>query len=191
MPLLVAPVCEPGTLAKSPQPVITSADLELRPWRAEDAPALLVAFADPDVRQWHRLSLESTAEAEAWAASWARRWAAEEASSWAITADGQVLGQVGLRGVDLAEGEAELSYWLLPAARGRGVATRAAEVLAEWAFDVVGLHRLELGHAVGNTASCAVARRLGFALEGTRRSAYLQPDGRHDAHMHAKIRPAS
>ncbi|SDM75068.1 GNAT family N-acetyltransferase [Allokutzneria albata] len=187
MPSLVPPACPPGTLATTPQPTIAET---LRPWRPEDSPALRTAFADPHIQQWHRLSLESTAEAEEWIASWAVRWAAEEAASWAITEGEQVLGQVGLRGVDLAEGHAELSYWVLPEARGRGVAVRAAQALADWAFDVAGLHRLEIGHSVANTASCAVARRLGYPLEGTKKSAYLHVDGWHDAHVHARVKLA-
>ncbi|MCP3805268.1 GNAT family N-acetyltransferase [Allokutzneria sp. A3M-2-11 16] len=191
MPKLVSPVCAPGSLANSPQPAIPLASLTLRPWRTEDRPTLLTAFAEPDIQLWHRLSLESVAEAEEWVTSWVLRWAAEEAASWAITLGAQVLGQVGLRGVDLAEGYAELSYWVLPEARGQGVAARATEALADWAFDVVGLHRLEIGHSVRNTASCAVARRLGFPLEGTKKSAYLHADGWHDAHLHARVKPAA
>jgi [ribosomal protein S5]-alanine N-acetyltransferase len=51
-----------------------------------------------------------------------------------------------------------------------------------------GFHRLDLEHATGNTASCRVAEKTGFALEGVRRSAWLQADGRHDVHAHARLR---
>jgi RimJ/RimL family protein N-acetyltransferase len=43
--------------------------------------------------------------------------------------------------------------------------------MASWAFEEVGFHRLDLEHAVGNTASCRVAEKTGFAAEGVRRSA--------------------
>jgi hypothetical protein len=42
-----------------------------------------------------------------------------------VTVDGAVAGQVGLRGMNLFEGQAELSYWTLPTARNSAVATRA------------------------------------------------------------------
>ena len=61
--------------------------------------------------------------------------------------------------------------------------------MASWAFEVAGFHRLDLEHATGNTASCRVAGKAGFALEGVRRSARLLADGRHDVHAHARLRP--
>ena len=47
--------------------------------------------------------------------------------------------------------------------------------------------RLENVHAVENMASCRVADKAGFALEGTLRSAMLHADGWHDMHLHAAI----
>nr|WP_232839963.1 GNAT family protein [Nocardia aurea] len=87
-----------------------------------------------------------------------------------------------------AYGQAEVAYWTVPAARGRGVAPRAAATLTDWALNARGFHRIELAHSVRNTQSCRVARKLGFALEGTRRSAGLHADGWHDMHLHARIR---
>ena len=64
----------------------------------------------------------------------------------------------------------------------------AVTALADWALDVVGLHRLELYHATANEASCRVALKTGFAPEGTKRSAVLHEDGWHDMHLHARIK---
>jgi ribosomal-protein-alanine N-acetyltransferase len=84
-----------------------------------------------------------------------------------------VIGRIALRGISLAAGIAELTYWVLPAARGRGVAVRASDELARWALRELGLHRLELRHSVANTPSCRVAIKSRFRLEGTLRSALL------------------
>jgi ribosomal-protein-alanine N-acetyltransferase len=81
-----------------------------------------------------------------------------------------------------------LSYWVMPAQRGSGVAARAARALTRWAFDVVGLHRVVLQHSTANLASCRVAAKLGFPVEGTLRGALLHADGWHDAHVHARLR---
>ena len=62
------------------------------------------------------------------------------------------------------------------------------EVVEAAAFVTAGFHRLGLSHAVGNGASCRVAVKAGFVAEGVRRSAWLQADGRHDAHVHARLR---
>jgi RimJ/RimL family protein N-acetyltransferase len=82
---------------------------------------------------------------------------------------------------------AEVAYWTTRAARGRGVAPRATTALTRWAFDEIGFHRLELMHATANEASCRVAGKAGFALEGTKRSAVLHQDGWHDMHLHARV----
>jgi RimJ/RimL family protein N-acetyltransferase len=105
---------------------------------------------------------------------------------WAITGP-EVLGRVALRSIDLDEGRAEIAYWVTAAARGRGAAARAAAALSAWALGDLGLHRLDLEHAVATTASCRVAQKAGFAYEGTRRSAALHGDGWHDMHLHARI----
>ena len=41
---------------------------------------------------------------------------------------------------------------------------------------------------MANAASCRVAEKTGFAVEGVRRNAWLLADGRHDVHAHARLR---
>jgi RimJ/RimL family protein N-acetyltransferase len=101
---------------------------------------------------------------------------------------GTVVGQVGLRRANLAEGLAAVSYWVLPVARGRRVASRALGALTEWSFRTLGLHRLALSHSTANVASCRVAQRAGFAAEGTKRGEGRHADGWHDMHLHARLR---
>lgn len=52
---------------------------------------------------------------------------------------------------------------------------------------VLGLHRIEVDHSTRNTASCRVAERAGYRVEGTKRSQALHADGWHDMHQHARI----
>jgi len=68
--------------------------------------------------------------------------------------------------VDLAQARAAVGYWLSPTARGRGVASHALWLLAHWAFNVIGLARLELTCGPDNHASQLVAERSGFVREG-------------------------
>jgi RimJ/RimL family protein N-acetyltransferase len=64
-------------------------------------------------------------------------------------------------------GEAEVGYWLLESARGRGVATRALRLLSEWAFATCDLELLQLTTLPGNTRSERVAQAGGFRDAGT------------------------
>ena len=59
----------------------------------------------------------------------------------------------------------EVFYSLLPAGRGRGLATRAATALAAWALGA-GYPQVALLTLPGNAASEAVARRAGFVESG-------------------------
>ncbi len=70
---------------------------------------------------------------------------------------GELLGNAAL---DLAAGT--LSYWVAAAARGRGVATAAVTLMAEYAFTLGGLSELRLWVRAGNRASARVAEKAGF-----------------------------
>jgi RimJ/RimL family protein N-acetyltransferase len=189
MPYLVKPVVPAGRMRDRSQPVLRGAGgLVLRPWEPADAPVVLEAYQDPAIRRWNLRRFGSLAEAGAWIVQWDRQWQAERDGCWAVAdGDGTVLGRVALRGIRLADGVADCTYWVLPAARGRGVATGATVAVARWALHELGLHRLELQHSTANPASCRVAAKAGFAPEGTLRSAMLHPDGWHDMHLHARV----
>ena len=120
-------------------------------------------------------------------ACWRQRWVAETGAGWAVCEGDTLLGRVGLRTLDLSEGVGEASYWVLPTARGRGVAPRALRAVTSWMFEHVGLHRIELAHSLRNEPSCRVASKAGYVLEGTKRQQALHGDGWHDMHLHARL----
>lgn len=178
----------PGTLAGIPQPTFPLADgAELRPWTDGDAPALRAAYADPDIQRWHVRGLDSLDEARELIAEWQRAWAQERRLEWAVAdTGGALLGRLGLKDLVLFDGVAEVAYWTVPAARGRGLAPRAVDAVSRWAFGL-GFRRLELEHSTQNLASCRVAEKAGFAPEGTRYGSALHADGHHDMHTHARL----
>jgi [ribosomal protein S5]-alanine N-acetyltransferase len=191
VPLLVDPALPAGSLRTIDQPCLAIAEqLALRPWREEDAATVRTAFACPDIQRWHVRRMDSDDEARGWIADWAKRWDDETDASWAIVRrrDDQAIGQVGLRTVILFEASAQLSYWVLPAARGTGVAVQAVQALTAWAFDTLRLNRLFLLHSTANLPSCRVAYKASFGIEGTLRGHARHADGWHDMHLHARLR---
>ena len=190
MPSLFAPVVPAGALRERPQPRIERYGLALRPWREADIPALIAAYADPDIREWHARTLADAHEARAWLCRHERSRERETAIDWAVvdpTDDAIVLGRAGLNSVELAEGVGEVAYWVSPEHRRKQVATRALCALSDWAFDDLGLHRLGLLHSIRNAGSCRVAQRGFFVAEGTLREQALHGDGWHDMHVHARL----
>ncbi|MFF5175681.1 GNAT family N-acetyltransferase [Micromonospora sp. NPDC000089] len=186
MPMLAAPAVSPGALAALDQPELTGDEITLRPWRPADRAAVVAAYADPAIQRWHCRSMTDD-EADAWIAGWPHRWRTETGAGWAVLREGIVAGQIGLRRLDLVEGLTEVSYWVLPQARGRRVAARALSTLTAWCFGPARLHRVELNHSTRNAASCRVASRAGFAVEGTKRAEGRHADGWHDTHLHARL----
>ncbi|MDI3403796.1 GNAT family N-acetyltransferase [Streptomyces cavernicola] len=104
-------------------------------------------------------------------------------------ADGTLVGAVILRTMDLAQGVAEAGCWLEPAAAGRGLVTRAARQVIDWAIVERGIHRVEWWVAAGNAPSIAVARRLGMSRDGVLRESYLYRGERHDMEIWSVLAP--
>jgi RimJ/RimL family protein N-acetyltransferase len=191
--LVTPPAIPSGSLSGSPQPVLPAAQgLLLRPWGPADAPAFLAAYADGEIRRWHtRRHPRDEADVREWFDAYRQDWEREKCAHWAVARDdGEVLGRIALLGFNFYDGVAGVAYWVLPVARGAGVATSALTALSVWALEEAGFHRLELGHSTRNHASCRVARKSGYLLEGTKRSAAVHDDGRHDMHLHARTREA-
>ncbi|PZF88558.1 GNAT family N-acetyltransferase [Micromonospora deserti] len=168
---------------------LTAPGLLLRPWREEDALAVLDALREPSIAQWNPQGGLLDRDA---ALSWIRcraDWSAGNHVSLAVAdpADGDtLLGSVSLHRIH--DGDASIGYWTVAAARGRGVASGAVVRLTGWAFAELGLHRIELCHAVANPASCRVAERAGYRIEGILRESYRYGDGRrYDEHLHGRL----
>lgn len=184
MPSLVDPVLTPDQLSKADQPTLAAGPILLRPWRAGDADALVAAYAEPEIQRWHVRSMTHS-EAEQWIEAAGRSWAEGAGVSWAVEQEGVFAGRMTLK-FYVSDAYAGVGYWTRRAARGQGIAPRALDAAAQWAFEA-GFHRVELEHSTLNPASCRVALKAGFGPEGTRRSAALHADGWHDMHFHARI----
>ncbi|MGW1812420.1 GNAT family N-acetyltransferase [Streptomyces sp. NPDC002125] len=159
----------------------------LRPWRAEDAPAVLHAFGPEEMARQAGRSVTTMAEAQDWVAAREEERAAGSAYTWAVVRDGVPLGSVAVAAVNHIHDTGWVSYWTVEAARGRGVALAGVRTLARWAFGELGLYRLELGHRTNNPASCSVAQRAGFIAEGIDRQKLRYGDERFDVERHARL----
>ena len=126
-------------------------------------------------------------EANAWIVDVKRAWVEDRCATWAIVnpVTNEVLGRVAIQ-VKPAAGSGEISYWVLPASRRSGVATRAVVAATRWAHDV-GLHRIEIQHSTANEPSGNVALAAGFTEEGVRRQATLHTDGWHDMRLYSHL----
>ncbi|HEX5740647.1 MAG TPA: GNAT family N-acetyltransferase [Pilimelia sp.] len=160
-------------------PEITAEGLLLRAWRPADAAAVTAACQDPAISRWtsvpspylprHAAEFVGEVAPAAWARGTGLHLAVVDRDS------GLLYGSCGFVHLDRAAGDAEIGYWVAPAARGRGVAERAARALLAWGLDRLGLRRVVWRAEVGNHRSRLVAVRLGFTLGGVDRAAVCRP----------------
>ncbi|MCX4805936.1 GNAT family N-acetyltransferase [Streptomyces sp. NPDC058682] len=100
-----------------------------------------------------------------------------------IRLDGTLVGGVLFPRFEAHYGNCEIGCWLEPAAAGRGLITKACQVLIDYAFGERGMHRVEWHAASGNKKSLAVAARLGMTREGVMRENYLHRGVRQDTEV--------
>lgn len=121
--------------------------------------------------------------------SYADKRAADSGSMHGLWLDGTLVGGLLYRLFDAKSGNCELGCWLEPDAAGRGLVTRGARVLIDWAFHDRGMHRVEWVASSANKPSLRVAERLGMRREGVLRESYLYRDVRHDMEMWSVLAP--
>lgn len=143
----------------------------LRPWRPSDATALVDAWGDPEIARWNQVPpIPTVATAERWIEGWQQRCLRGVAIDL-VLADGppgSVMGEVGLsKFAEIPGGGrgALVGYWLLPQARGKGLAVRALQATLGWARAELGLSVMAAKCHKDNNASQAVVAGAGFEHE--------------------------
>jgi len=80
-----------------------------------------------------------------------------------------------------------LGYWVRNSCRGQGIAGRGALLTARFAFETLGLIRVEIVIAVGNHASLRVAEKIGAHDEGILLNRMVVGKSIYDAHMYSLL----
>lgn len=88
------------------------------------------------------------------------------------------MGSIGYLYLDHENKKTEIGYWLGKEYEGKGFITKAAKILINYAFEELGLNKIEIGAASDNIKSRAIPEKLGFKLEGELRD-YEYINGRY------------
>jgi ribosomal-protein-serine acetyltransferase len=104
--------------------------------------------------------------------------------------NGMMIGGSGLHRIDWSIPKFEIGYWARTSHAGQGYITEAVNGITRFAFETLGAQRVEIRCDVKNERSAAVARRAGFALEGTLRQDARDhiSGGLRDTHIFAQVR---
>ncbi|MEV8019359.1 GNAT family protein [Streptomyces sp. NPDC086554] len=162
----------------------------IEPWQAEEFLAHIERardFAGP----WVPLTalVTDVVSARERLQAYADKQAADTGRLYGIWSDGTLVGGVLFRIFDTATESCEVGVWLEPSATGRGLISRAARVLIDWAVHERGMHRVEWMASTANAPSIAVAKRLGMAKDGVLRECFPWQGVRHDMEVWSVLAP--
>jgi RimJ/RimL family protein N-acetyltransferase len=148
----------------------------LRHPTAADVPALFDIFRDPEVtRYWSWPAYTHPAQAAALLAEIEELFEERTLFQWAIARreDDRVVGTATLFAIEPANRRGEVGFALGRAAWGQGLMREVLTALFGFAFDRLGLHRLEADVDPRNARSLAVLERHGFRREGLLRERHF------------------
>ena len=166
---------------------LTDGSILIRTYRDTDAALLYEAVRESiaEVSKWLPWCHEDYSIEESREFISARKLASQgdEWYSFAVfdKSSQQFLGGVGLNFINRVHQVGNLGYWVRTSATGRGFASRAARLAAQFGFEEPGLHRIEIVAAVDNVVSQRVAEKAGAKREGILRKRLLIRDTSHDA----------
>jgi RimJ/RimL family protein N-acetyltransferase len=112
--------------------------------------------------------------------SWSQNAGAGLGLSVATRDAGELAGHVTLYGADVKDRCATFAIIIGPRYQGRGIGGDAIRTVLAYAFDELGLHRVELGVNGYNHAAIAAYAKAGFVEEGRRREAVFRHGVWHD-----------
>jgi RimJ/RimL family protein N-acetyltransferase len=164
---------DPGNGCRSGLPrrsTLSDGRVTLRAPVAADVDDYARSATDPDIIDFTHVPLDFGREgAMRFVDDAAAEWASGEKARFAISltdVPSQLVGSISLVHLNWDTCTAEIGYWLLPEARGCGVATRSVRLVTAWAFDVVGLVELRAEVFDGNDASWQALMANGFRQVG-------------------------
>lgn len=163
----------------------------IRKWEPTDAADLAAALSNKRVQDNLRdgLSYPYTEQDGADYIAAMRAADEEETFAFAITAEGRVVGSIGVfRQGNIHRRNAELGYYVAEGYWGRGIATEAVKQICRYVFEKSDIIRIYAEPFAYNTASCRVLEKAGFQYEGTLRKNAVKNGRILDMNMYALLK---
>lgn len=104
---------------------------------------------------------------------------------WCVFLEDKIIGLVSL--IDVKRqirtwtlNRAELSYWITKPYVGNGYATEASQVIVDFGFNQLALHKIVIAHANGNSESAKICVKLGFEKYAYEKDAFMKDNSWYD-----------
>jgi RimJ/RimL family protein N-acetyltransferase len=157
-------------------PTLTGATVTLRELRASDAPSLCALLTTEEVSRFISPPPTTVAGFERFIAWTLRQRRGGSYACFAVTIDATdtAIGIFQLRELESGFGLAEWGFAIGSAYWGSGAFMEGAKLLLTFAFDTVGVHRLEARATVRNGRGNGALRKIGAVQEGLLRKAFFR-----------------
>jgi N-acetyltransferase len=163
-------------------PLLSSAHVTLRELRIEDAASLLSMLSTDEVARFISPPPTTVEGFERFIA-----WAIRERESgnyacFAVVPDGlsTAVGLFQLRALESGFATAEWGFAIGSGFWGTGVFIESARLVLDFAFDMVGVHRLEARASLANGRGNGALRKIGAVQEGVLRRSFFRGGAYHD-----------
>lgn len=172
---------------------LSSNGILIRPHAGGDIASMYAAVVESmaTVGRWMSWCHEgySLDDAQLWYERCAKAWDTEGDREFGIfdTATDEVLGCVGINQINRVNRFANMGYWVRSSRSGRGIATTAARLASGFAFESLGLARIEIVALPDNMASRRVAEKVGARFECIARNRLQFGEVTHDAAMYSLV----
>lgn len=182
--------CEaPVTISdwKASLPVLRGRQVTLRALRRTDAPSLFALLTTEEVSRFISPPPTTVERFEQFIAWTHRQQQAGQYVCFAVVPQGMdvAVGIFQVRALDAGFATAEWGFALGSPYWGQGLFADGAAAVLEFAFDVLGVHRLEARSAVENLRGNGALRKTGAVCEGTLRRSFAKDGRAHDQHLWA------
>ena len=167
-------------------PTLSAGEVVLREVRPSDAHSLVSLLTTPEITRFISAPPQTVEGFERFIAASQRMRAAGQGACFAVTLRGYdtAIGIFQIRQVSTSAGEpgqlggsiaaAEWGFAIGSEFWGSGLFAAGAELVIEFAFDVIGIHRLEARSAIANGRGNGALRKIGAVQEGILRKSFLR-----------------
>jgi len=169
-------------------PVLCGTTVVLRELRASDAPSLFALLTTEEVSRFISPPPSTVEGFERFIAWTLRQRAAGQYVCFAVTLNDTAIGIFQLRQLEPGFGTAEWGFAIGSEFWGSGIFKEGASLLLKFAFDTVGVHRLEARASVRNGRGNGALRKMGAVQEGVLRKSFLRNGEWHDQALWAIVR---
>jgi RimJ/RimL family protein N-acetyltransferase len=166
-------------------PVLSSHAVTLRELRLSDAPSLLAMLTTEEVSRFISPPPTTVAGFERFIVWTHAERQAGRYTCFAVVPQGMdtAIGIFQVRQLEPGFASAEWGFAIGSAFWGTGLFQTSANLVLDFAFDVLGVHRLEARAAVRNGRGNGALRKLGAVCEGVMRRSFLRNGEYLDQHL--------